>query len=64
MEENTRVQDSREREDMEEEARLRQEEQQFEAELAELMRPDPSGKKKKKEKREKNEEKQTRSQKL
>ena len=54
MEENTRAQDSREREDMEEEARLKQEEEQFEAELEELMRPDPSGKKgKKKKKKEK-----------
>lgn len=53
MDENRRIQDSQKIQDMEEEARLKEEEEQFEAELAELMKPDQPGRRKKKKKKKK-----------
>ena len=53
MDENSRIQNSQMIKDMEEEARLKEEEEQFEAELAELMKPDQPGRRKKKKKKKK-----------
>ncbi len=50
MDENNKMQESQKIKDTEEEIRLKQEEEQFEAELAELMKPDQPGKRRKKRK--------------